>query len=42
MGFTWDADCHFYYKRSKQLGLVLGPQRSWKERLVSELEQSNA
>lgn len=41
MGFTWDADCHFYYKRSKQLGLVLGPARSWKERLVSELEQSN-
>jgi alkylation response protein AidB-like acyl-CoA dehydrogenase len=42
MGFTWDADCHFYYKRSKQLGLVLGPARAWKERLVSELEQSNA
>ncbi|HEY1837825.1 MAG TPA: acyl-CoA dehydrogenase family protein [Rhizomicrobium sp.] len=42
MGFTWDADCHFYYKRSKQLGLVLGPQRSWKDRLVSELETSNA
>jgi len=42
IGFTWEADCHFYYKRSKQLGLALGPQRAWKEKLVSELEQSNA
>ncbi len=42
IGFTWEADCHFYYKRSKQLGLALGPQRAWKDRLVSELEQSNA
>jgi alkylation response protein AidB-like acyl-CoA dehydrogenase len=42
IGFTWEMDCHFYYKRSKQLGLVLGPQRAWKERLVAELETSNA
>jgi len=42
IGFTWEMDCHFYYKRSKQLGLVLGPQRAWKERLVSELETQNA
>ena len=42
IGFTWEADCHFYYKRSRQLGLALGPQRVWKDKLVSELEQSNA
>ncbi|HTT97004.1 MAG TPA: acyl-CoA dehydrogenase family protein [Rhizomicrobium sp.] len=42
IGFTWEADCHFYYKRSKQLGLALGPQRAWKDKLVTELEQSNA
>jgi acyl-CoA dehydrogenase len=42
IGFTWEADCHFYYKRSRQLGLALGPQRAWKDKLVSELEQSNA
>ncbi len=42
MGFTWEADCHFYYKRSKELGLSLGPQRAWKEKLVTALEQSNA
>ena len=42
IGFTWEADCHFYYKRSRQLGLALGPQRMWKDKLVSELELSNA
>jgi alkylation response protein AidB-like acyl-CoA dehydrogenase len=42
MGFTWEADCHFYYKRSKELGLALGPQRQWKDKLVNELELSNA
>jgi acyl-CoA dehydrogenase len=41
IGFTWAMDCHFYYKRAKETGLVLGPQRAWKDRLVSELEQSN-
>ncbi|MBV9330614.1 MAG: acyl-CoA/acyl-ACP dehydrogenase [Alphaproteobacteria bacterium] len=42
MGFTWEADCHFFYKRSKELGLALGPQRMWKDRLVNALELSNA
>jgi acyl-CoA dehydrogenase len=42
IGFTWEADCHFYYKRSRQLGLALGPQRMWKDKLVTELELSNA
>jgi alkylation response protein AidB-like acyl-CoA dehydrogenase len=42
IGFTWQMDCHFYYKRSKELGLVLGPQRMWKDKLVNELELSNA
>lgn len=42
MGFTWAVDCHFYYKRSKELGLALGPQRAWKDKLVTELELTNA
>ena len=42
IGFTWEADCHFYYKRSRELGLSLGPQRTWKDKLVTELELSNA
>ena len=42
IGFTWAMDCHFYYKRSKELGLTLGPQRAWKDKLVTELELTNA
>ena len=41
IGFTWDADCHLFYKRSRELALSLGPQRAWKDRLVSQLEASN-
>ncbi|HVZ91676.1 MAG TPA: acyl-CoA dehydrogenase family protein [Rhizomicrobium sp.] len=41
IGFTWEADCHFYYKRARELGLALGPQRAWKDKLVGELERSN-
>ena len=42
IGFTWEMDCHLYYKRSRQLSLVAGAPRAWKERLVSHLERRNA
>jgi alkylation response protein AidB-like acyl-CoA dehydrogenase len=42
MGFTWELDCHLYYRRSRQLALVAGAPRVWKERLVSHLERRNA
>jgi len=42
IGFTWAMDCHFYYKRAKETGLVLGPQRAWQDKIVTELETSNA
>ncbi|HSZ74674.1 MAG TPA: acyl-CoA dehydrogenase family protein, partial [Rhizomicrobium sp.] len=42
IGFTWEADVHFYYKRARQLSLALGPVRVWKDKLVTELELSNA
>ena len=42
MGFTWAVDCHLFYRRSQQLGLVAGGSKAWKERLVSQLERRNA
>jgi alkylation response protein AidB-like acyl-CoA dehydrogenase len=42
MGFTWDVDCHLYYRRSRQLSLVAGAPKVWKERLVAHLERRNA
>lgn len=41
IGFTWEMDCHLYYRRSRQLSLVAGAPRVWKERLVSQLERRN-
>ncbi len=41
MGFTWEADCHLHYRRSKHLALTLGAERVWKDRLVSQLERRN-
>jgi alkylation response protein AidB-like acyl-CoA dehydrogenase len=42
MGFTWAVDCHLFYRRAQQLGLVAGGAKAWKERLVSQLERRNA
>ncbi len=42
MGYTWEVDCHLFYRRAQQLGLVAGGAKAWKERLVSELERRNA
>ena len=42
IGFTWEMDCHLYYRRSQQLGLVAGGSKAWKERLVTQLERRNA
>ena len=41
VGFTWEFDCHMYYRRAKLLSLALGGERRWKERLVSQLEARN-
>lgn len=38
IGFTWEADCHFFYRRARHLGLVLGAPRDWKRRLTERLE----
>ncbi len=42
MGFTWEVDCHLYYRRSRQLALVAHAPKVWKERLVQQLERKNA
>lgn len=41
-GYTWEFDCHLYYRRSKYLGLVLGAVPYWKDRLVTRVEAGEA
>ncbi|MGI9345115.1 MAG: acyl-CoA dehydrogenase family protein [Gammaproteobacteria bacterium] len=41
MGFTWEFDCHLYYRRSKVQSLVIGALPEWQNRLMTALEESN-
>jgi len=40
-GYTWEYDCHMFYKRSKVLSVLLGSEATWKEKLVINLEKTN-
>ncbi|HWA00183.1 MAG TPA: acyl-CoA dehydrogenase family protein [Caulobacterales bacterium] len=42
MGFTWEVDCHLYYRRAKLLAVQAGAPAVWKEKLVKRLEARNA
>ena len=41
MGFTWEFDCQFHYRRSKLLSVNLGSEAYWQDRLITAVEQSN-
>ncbi|CAO1649065.1 acyl-CoA dehydrogenase family protein [Parasphingorhabdus sp. NYA22] len=41
MGFTWEVDCHLFYRRAKLLAVQAGSPPVWKEKLVSALEAKN-
>ncbi|MDE2362851.1 MAG: acyl-CoA/acyl-ACP dehydrogenase [Hyphomicrobiales bacterium] len=42
MGFTWEFDCHLYYRRSNLLALSLGSLTMWENRLIDEMRKRNA
>ncbi|MFK8018290.1 MAG: acyl-CoA dehydrogenase family protein [Pseudomonadales bacterium] len=37
MGYTWELDCHLYYRRAQYLASILGSQSYWKDRLMEEV-----
>jgi acyl-CoA dehydrogenase len=39
-GYTWEYDCHLFYRRSKLLGINIGSVARWQEKLVSVLEKT--
>jgi alkylation response protein AidB-like acyl-CoA dehydrogenase len=41
IGFTWESDCQFFYRRARALTLALGGKAIWADRLVRALEQRN-
>lgn len=36
IGYTWEADCHFFYKRARLLAVNLGSSEAWIDRLLSD------
>jgi len=42
IGFTWESDCQFYYRRNRQIAFALGSRTWWADRLVRTLERRNA
>lgn len=42
MGFTWEFDCHLYYRRANALALVLGSLTYWENRLIDRMRFRNA
>lgn len=39
MGYTWEFDCHFYYRRSVLLAVNLGSETGWKDKLISRIQK---
>ena len=37
MGFTWEFDCHLYYRRAQLLSSVIGTLPQWKDKLATRL-----
>ncbi|MFT4614680.1 MAG: acyl-CoA dehydrogenase [Bacteroidia bacterium] len=37
MGFTWEFDCHLYYRRAQLLSSLIGTMPHWKELVTSRL-----
>ncbi len=42
VGYTWEYDCHLFYRRAKLLAAVLGNAASWRDKLISRIESKSA
>ncbi|MEM7798659.1 MAG: acyl-CoA dehydrogenase family protein [Chloroflexota bacterium] len=42
MGFTWEVDIQFYYRRAKVLAVAIGSERVWANKLIKATDQIEA
>jgi alkylation response protein AidB-like acyl-CoA dehydrogenase len=42
MGFTWEFDCHLYYRRANATALTLGSLSHWEDALIDRMRKRNA
>jgi alkylation response protein AidB-like acyl-CoA dehydrogenase len=41
MGFTWEFDCHLYYRRANATALSLGSMSYWEDALIDRMRKRN-
>jgi alkylation response protein AidB-like acyl-CoA dehydrogenase len=42
VGYTWEYDCHMFYRRAKHLSVVLGSANLWRDKLIQHLTAKQA
>jgi alkylation response protein AidB-like acyl-CoA dehydrogenase len=42
MGYTWEFDCQFFYRRAKLLSVAIGSEAMWQDRLIDAYEEHAA
>ena len=42
MGYTWEFDCQFFYRRAKLLSVTIGSEAMWQDRLIDAYEENAA
>ena len=38
VGYTWEYDCHLFYRRARLLGAALGSSFAWRDRLIGRVD----
>ena len=41
VGYTWEYDCHLFYRRAKALASALGSPAAWKHKLVDRIDTND-
>ncbi|MFQ5698792.1 MAG: acyl-CoA dehydrogenase family protein [Myxococcota bacterium] len=41
VGFTWEYDCHLFYRRAMSLAVALGGTAEWREKLIARVERAS-
>lgn len=42
MGYTWEMDCHLFFKRSRHYAVALGAMQGWQKQLSQQLQRQLA
>jgi len=40
VGYTWEYDCHLFYRRARALAAALGTPNAWRDKLIDRVDLS--